>query len=53
MIFPFKITVYDYPNEIKIIDLFYTCGANLYGHVWCLFLWHWVKHVFSFWYAQW
>ena len=27
MIFPFKITVYDYPKEIKIIDLFYTRGA--------------------------
>ena len=40
MSFPFKVTVYDYPKEIKIIDLFYTCGANLYGHVWCLFVWH-------------
>ena len=40
MIFPFKITVYDYPKEIKNIDLFYKCGANFYGHVWCLFLWH-------------
>ena len=27
MIFTFNITVYDYPTNIKIIDLFYTCGA--------------------------
>ena len=37
MILPFKISVYDYPKDIKIIDLFYTRGANLYGHVWHLF----------------
>ena len=40
MIFRFKITVYDCPKEIKIIDMFYTCGANLYGQVLCLLLRH-------------
>ena len=48
MIFTFNITVYDYPKKTKIIDLFYTCGANFYGQVWYLFLRHLVKHVFSF-----
>ena len=53
MIVPFKITDNDDPKQIKIIDLFYTCGANFYGQVLYLFLRHWVKHVFCFLYVQW